>query len=149
MAKKKDILVQGKKITLISSEGDYLSLTDIDAAFDGGGSHIENWMRNRNTVEFLGVWESVHNSDFNSVGFDGIFAQTGLNRFKLSVKKWTSEQTLSGLKLKRAVTAGLMLIPKVRQMLLEEKRLFVPDALYSTPRLSNWPSRLTLVFWSL
>ncbi|GJM35278.1 MAG: hypothetical protein DHS20C18_42790 [Saprospiraceae bacterium] len=53
--KKKDILVQGKKITLISSDSDYLSLTDIDAAFEDGGSHIENWMRNRNTVEFLGV----------------------------------------------------------------------------------------------
>ncbi|MCI4649681.1 KilA-N domain-containing protein [Phaeodactylibacter sp.] len=113
MAKKKDILVQGKKITLISSEGDYLSLTDIDAAFDGGGSHIENWMRNRNTVEFLGVWESVHNSDFNSVGFDGIFAQTGLNRFKLSVKKWSSETNAIGIKAKTGRYGGTYAHPDI------------------------------------
>jgi len=69
---------------------DFISLTDIDRAFDGGGSHIESWLRNRNTVEFPGVWERVYNPDFNSVEFDGIFAQTGLNRFKLSVKRWVN-----------------------------------------------------------
>jgi len=113
MAKRKDILVQGKKIALISSEGDYLSLTDIDVAFDGGGSHIENWMRNRNTVEFLGVWESVHNPDFNSVGFDGIFAQTGLNRFKLSIKRWTSETNAIGIKAKTGRYGGTYAHPDI------------------------------------
>lgn len=73
MVKKKDILVQGKKIILIFSEGDYLFLIDIDVVFDGGGLYIENWMCNWNIVEFLGVWESVYNFDFNFVGFDGIF----------------------------------------------------------------------------
>ncbi|MCB9290712.1 MAG: KilA-N domain-containing protein [Lewinellaceae bacterium] len=113
MAKKKDILVQGKKISLISSEGDYLSLTDIDSAFEGGGSHIENWMRNRNTVEFLGVWEIVHNPDFNSVGFDGIFAQTGLNRFKLSVKKWTRETNAIGIKARTGRYGGTYAHPDI------------------------------------
>ena len=100
MAKKKNqvITVSGNDVTIATiKDEEYISLTDIDAAFDGKGSHIENWMRNRNTVEFLGVWESVHNPDFNSVGFDGIFSQTGLNRFKLSVKKWVAATNAIGL----------------------------------------------------
>ena len=111
--KKKDILVQGKKISLITSDSDYISLTDIDGAFDGGGSHIENWMRNRNTVEFMGVWEAVHNPDFNSVGFDGIFAQTGLNRFKLSVKKWTAETNAIGITAKSGRYGGTYAHPDI------------------------------------
>lgn len=110
--KKKGILVQGKKITFISSNSDYISLTDIDAAFGGGGSHIENWMRNRNTIEFLGVWETVHNPDFNSVEFDGIFAQTGLNRFKLSVKNWTKTNAI-GIKAKAGRYGGTYAHPDI------------------------------------
>lgn len=113
MASKKDILVQGKTITLITSTEDYISLTDIDAAFEGGGSHIENWMRNRNTVEFLGVWEKVHNSDFNSVEFDGIFAQTGLNRFKLSVKKWKESTNAIGITAKTGKQGGTYAHPDI------------------------------------
>ena len=113
MAKKKDILVQGKKIALISSNRDYISLTDIDAAFDGGGSHIESWMRNRNTVEFLGVWEKVHNPSFNSVEFDEIFAQTGLNRFKLSIKKWTKSTNAIGIKAKAGRYGGSYAHPDI------------------------------------
>ncbi|MEM9888236.1 MAG: KilA-N domain-containing protein [Bacteroidota bacterium] len=106
MKNKKSIEVQGKIISLAAKESDYISLTDIDAAFDGGGSHIESWMRNRNTVEFLGVWEKVHNTNFNSVEFDGIFAQTGLNRFKLSVKKWTQATNAIGIKAKTGRYGG-------------------------------------------
>ncbi|MEM6698821.1 MAG: KilA-N domain-containing protein, partial [Bacteroidota bacterium] len=57
MAKSKTITVQGKEVSLVAKDGNFISLTDIDAGFDGEGAHIENWMRNRNTVEFLGVWE--------------------------------------------------------------------------------------------
>lgn len=113
MANKKDILVQGKRIALISSNRDYISLTDIDAAFDGGGSHIESWMRNRNTVEFLGVWEKVHNPNFNSVEFDEIFAQTGLNRFKLSIKKWTKNTNAIGIKAKAGRYGGTYAHPDI------------------------------------
>jgi len=82
MAKKKNqiITVSGSDVSITTiKDEEYISLTDIDAAFDGKGPHIENCMRNRNTVESLGVWESVHSPDFNSVGLDGIFPQTGLN----------------------------------------------------------------------
>jgi hypothetical protein len=113
MASKKDIQVQGKTISLITHAEDYLSLTDIDAAFDGGGSHIENWMRNRNTVEFLGVWEKVHNPDFNSVEFDGIFAQTGLNRFKLSVKRWKESTNAIGITARAGKQGGTYAHPDI------------------------------------
>lgn len=106
MASKKELNVDGKVIGLITNENDFISLTDIDTAFDGGGSHIESWMRNRNTVEFLGVWERVHNPSFNSVGFDEIFAETGLNRFKLSVKKWTKNTNAIGIKAKAGRYGG-------------------------------------------
>ena len=115
MAKdKRKITVEGTEITLLQSrEDDYISLTDIDKRFDGGGSHIENWMRNRNTVEFLGVWERVHNPDFNSVEFDGIFAQTGLNRFKLSIKKWVTSTNAIGIKSKAGRYGGSYAHPDI------------------------------------
>jgi hypothetical protein len=115
MAKdKRKITVDGAEITLLhTKEDDYISLTDIDKRFEGGGSHIENWMRNRNTVEFLGVWEKVHNPDFNSVEFDGIFAQTGLNRFKLSVKKWTTNTNAVGIRSKAGRYGGTYAHPDI------------------------------------
>lgn len=75
-------------IDLNSNKEDYISLTDMTKGFDSGSGLIENWLRNKNTVEFLGVWERLNNPSFNSVEFDGIMMQVGLNRFKLSVKKW-------------------------------------------------------------
>lgn len=113
MAKSKTITVQGKEVSLVAKDGNFISLTDIDAGFDGEGAHIENWMRNRNTVEFLGVWERVHNPNFNSVGFDGIFQQTGLNRFKLSVKKWTNETNAVGIYAKAGRYGGTYAHPDI------------------------------------
>lgn len=84
---KKTINVEGTEIALIThKDNDYISLTDIAKNFEVGVTAIESWMRNRNTVEFLGTWEKLYNADFNSVGFDGIKANVGLNSFKLSVK---------------------------------------------------------------
>lgn len=65
--------------------------------FDGGSGLIENWLRNKNTVEFLGVWERLNNPNFNSVEFDGIMMQVGLNRFKLSAKKWVNKTNAIGI----------------------------------------------------
>ena len=88
LVKNKLIQVQGTSISITSyNEKDYISLTDMTKAFEGGNSMIENWLRNKNTVEFLGIWERLNNMNFNSVEFDGIMMQVGLNRFKLSVKK--------------------------------------------------------------
>lgn len=85
---------------------DFISLTDMSKSFVGDGSLIESWMRNRNTVEFLGIWEKMHNPNFNSVEFDGIFAQTGLNRFKLSAKKWIGSTNAIGIEAKAGRYGG-------------------------------------------
>jgi hypothetical protein len=59
---------------------------------------ISDWLRNRNTVEFLGIWESVHNPEFNSGEFAIIKSQAGLNSYKLSVKEWVEKTNAIGLK---------------------------------------------------
>lgn len=98
MKTKKYIEVQGIQITLTSQgEQDYICLTDMTKSFEGGSSLIENWLRNKNTVEFLGVWERLNNPNFNSVEFDGIMMQVGLNRFKLSAKKWSESTNAVGI----------------------------------------------------
>jgi len=79
-------------ITQINNE-DYISLTDIMRAKDGD-FFFHNWLRNRNTVEFLGIWEKVHNPNFNPVEFDIIKSQAGLNNYRLSAKEWM-ERTVS------------------------------------------------------
>lgn len=99
MGKKTSIIeVQGTAITVATHpEGDYISLTDMLKAKDGE-FFISDWLRNRNTVEFLGIWESVHNPDFNYGGFATIRSQAGLNHYKLSVKEWVAETNAIGLR---------------------------------------------------
>jgi len=62
-----------------------------------GEFFISDWLRNRNTVEFLGIWESVYNPDFNYGGFATIRSQAGLNSYKLSVKEWVAQTNAIGL----------------------------------------------------
>lgn len=98
MVKNKVIQVYNSPITIVSHDDkDYICLTDMTKTFEGGSSLIENWLRNKNTVEFLGVWERLNNLNFNSVEFDGIMMQVGLNRFKLSAKKWAEKTNAIGL----------------------------------------------------
>jgi phage terminase large subunit-like protein len=86
--KKSIIEVQGTAITVLShKDEDFISLTDMLKAKDGD-FFISDWLRNRNTVEFLGVWESIYNPAFNSGEFAIIKSQAGLNSYKLSVKEW-------------------------------------------------------------
>jgi len=90
-SKKTTLSVQGTVVTMFSAdEGDYISLTDIARYKNAERSDdlVRNWLRNRNTVEFLGLWEKLHNPNFNSVEFDGIKSQTGLNSFSLTPKQW-------------------------------------------------------------
>ncbi len=98
--KKSTIEVQGEAITVLSgSDADSISLTDI-AKFknpDHPDDVIRNWLRNRNTVEFLGVWERLNNPVFNPVEFDGIRMQTGLNSFTLTPKQWTEKTGAIGI----------------------------------------------------
>ena len=96
------ISVQGKEITILSQpQGDYISLTDMLKAKDGD-FFISDWLRNRNTVEFLGIWERVNNPDFNYGEFATIRSQAGLNNYKISVKDWVYKTHAIGLK----ATAG-------------------------------------------
>jgi hypothetical protein len=90
--------VQGKTITIISqNEEDYISLTDMVKDIENGLALIEKWLRNKNTIEFLGIWEEMYNQDFNSPEFEGIKNQAGFNRFVLSVKQWVEKTHSRGI----------------------------------------------------
>jgi hypothetical protein len=96
------IAVQGTAVSIITGkDGDYISLTDMLRAKDGD-FFISDWLRNRNTVEFLGIWESVFNPAFNYGEFATIKSQAGLNSYKISVKEWVEKTNAIGLK----ATAG-------------------------------------------
>ncbi len=96
--KSKTMDVQGTEITVFSiNEQDYISLTDMVRGIDNGLVLIEKWLRNKNTIEFLGIWEEVYNPNFNSPEFGGIKNQAGLNRFALSVKQWVEKTGSIGL----------------------------------------------------
>jgi hypothetical protein len=67
-----------------------ISLTDIAKHKDLERSDdiLQNWMRNRSTIEFIGLWEQLHNPDFNSIEFDGFKNESGSNSFSLTPKRW-------------------------------------------------------------
>lgn len=97
-AKKTTINVQGTPVAVLAdTSGDFISITDMLAAKDGD-FFISDWLRNRNTVEFLGIWERVHNPAFNSGEFAIIRSQAGLNSYKLSVKEWVEKTHAIGLR---------------------------------------------------
>ena len=96
--KKTSIAVQGTTIAILSHEqGDYISLTDMVRNFDGGSALIEQWLKNKDTVLFLGVWERINNPGFNSLEFEGIRNEAGRNSFFLSAKKWIDLTGSTGL----------------------------------------------------
>lgn len=97
-AKTASIEVQGTAITVVAKEhGDYISLTDMVRNFEGGGALIEQWLKNKDTVLFLGVWERINNPDFNSLEFEGIRNEAGRNSFFLSAKSWAERTRAKGL----------------------------------------------------
>jgi len=92
------IEVQGTGIAILSREqGDFISLTDMVKNFDGGNALIEQWLKNKDTVLFLGIWEQLNNPDFNSLEFEGIKSEAGRNSFYLSAKKWIKLARATGL----------------------------------------------------
>ena len=102
MTKTQKLHVKGMDITVIGEKGkDFISLTDMVKAKDGD-FFIADWLRNRNTVEYLGVWESVHNPGFNYGEFAIIKSKAGLNSYKISVKEWVQKTNAIGIK----ATAG-------------------------------------------
>jgi hypothetical protein len=96
--KRNAIEVQGTSINILSQPGgDYISLTDMVRNFDGAGALIEQWLKSKDTVLFLGVWERINNPGFNSLEFEGIRNEAGRNSFFLSAKKWIELTGARGL----------------------------------------------------
>lgn len=97
MSNKSQIEVENKLISIVQQDQqDYISLTDM-VRDEEGSDHIRNWMRNRNTVEFLGLWETLNNPNFKPVEFDTFRKQAGLNSFNLTPKKWIEATNAIGL----------------------------------------------------
>ena len=92
------IVVNETEITILEiNEKDYISLTDMVKGIENGLALIEKWLRNKNTIEFLGIWEEMYNPEFNSPEFEGIKNAAGLNRFILSVKQWIEKTHAIGI----------------------------------------------------
>ncbi|OGA00627.1 MAG: DNA-binding protein [Betaproteobacteria bacterium RIFCSPLOWO2_02_FULL_62_17] len=97
---KTTIDVQGTAVTVLSqASDDYISLTDIAKHKEPDRSDhvIQNWMRNRNTIEFLGVWERLNNASFKPLEFEGFKTKAGLNSFVLTPRQWIDATHASGL----------------------------------------------------
>lgn len=111
MGKNRIITVQDIPITVMQADNieDYICITDIAAAKSDNlraADVIKNWMRNRNTLEFLGTWESIYNSDFKVVEFDHFKQQAGLHTFVLSVGEWIEKTNAIGLFVKKGRYGG-------------------------------------------
>ena len=93
------IIVKNTSVTIVKVSGqDYISLTDIAKyKTDDAFIVIGNWMRNRNTIEYLGIWESLYNPDFKPIEFDRFRKEAGLNAFTLSPQKWIEATAAIGI----------------------------------------------------
>ena len=94
------IKANGNEIALLTSNTDYISLTDIAKYRDSENPRyiIQNWLRNKSTIEFLGVWEQMNNSNFNRVEFDTVKNEAGSNSFVLTPQKWIETTNAVGIK---------------------------------------------------
>ena len=94
------IQVLNQEIRIATIDGiDYICVTDMARYKDAERTDylIQNWLRNRNTIEFLGIWEQLNNPDFNPIEFDGFRRQAGLNSFSLTAKRWIEATRATGL----------------------------------------------------
>ena len=128
----KELNVLDTKITYYNkNDEDYISLTDMLKSKDGD-FFISDWLRNRNTIEFLGIWEELHNPNFNYGEFAIIKSQAGLNSYKISVKEWVNKTNSIGIvaKIGRyggtyahkdiAFEFGMWISPKFKLLLIKE-----------------------------
>jgi len=148
--KNRIINVKGSAVTVATHhEQDYISLTDMVKHFDGGSALIEQWLKNKDTVLFLGVWEQLNNPGFNSPEFEGIRNEAGRNSFFLSAKKWADATGAIGLHARAgryggtfahkdiAFEFGSWLSPEFKLYLIKEFQ-----------RLKDEESRATSVEWN-
>jgi hypothetical protein len=99
-SKRSTIEVKGAAVAVLSqNQQDFICITDIARYKDAERTDylISNWLRNRNTIEFLGIWEQLNNPGFNPIEFDGIKKQAGLNSFILTAKRWIDATGAIGL----------------------------------------------------
>jgi len=90
--------VLGTEISVvIDNDTDFISMTDMVRGVENGDSLIEKWLRNKNTIELLGIWEEMYNPNFNSPEFGVIRNESGTNRFLLSVKQWIAKTNAIGI----------------------------------------------------
>ena len=109
MAKKATITVQDTDVSvLIGNEQDYFSLTDIAKRVneENPAGIVINWLRLKDTIEFLGTWEILHNPNFNLIEFDKVKSEAGTNRFILSVSKWVETTGAVGINTKAGRHGG-------------------------------------------
>ena len=127
-----ELKVLNQKITYIKiDDEDYISITDMLKSKDGD-FFVSDWLRNRNTIEFLGIWEEIHNPNFNYGEFAIIKSQAGLNSYKISVKEWTEKTNAIGILSKAgryggtyahkdiAFEFGMWISPKFKLLLIKE-----------------------------
>jgi len=149
--KNKTIVVQGAGIAVSTrKEQDYLSLTDMVKNFDGGSALIEQWLKNKDTVLFLGVWEQLNNPVFNSPEFEGIKNEAGRNSFFLSAKKWIDATGAIGLHAKAGRYGGTFAHKDIAfefgSWLSPEFKLYL---ITEFQRLKNEEARTTSLAWSV
>ncbi|SFE03688.1 KilA-N domain-containing protein [Chitinophaga sp. CF118] len=98
MAKKREITVQDKIISVIDHHDvDYISLTDMVRQMPSSNIVIGNWLRKKDTIEYLGLWEQLYNPDFKPIEFEGFKNEAGTNRFALSPQQWIEKTNAIGL----------------------------------------------------
>ena len=127
-----ELKVDNKIINYMKVEDeDYISITDMIKSKDGN-FFVTDWLRNRNTIEFLGVWEELYNPNFNYGEFAIIKSQSGLNSYKLSVKEWVEKTNAIGIISKAgryggtyahkdiAFEFGMWISPKFKLLLIKE-----------------------------
>lgn len=100
--------VKNTQISVIKfDEADYISITDIAKyKSDESNAIIQNWIRNRNTIEYLGIWETLYNPDFKPLEFEGFRKEAGLNAFTLSPSKWVDSTNAKGILVKSGRYGG-------------------------------------------
>ena len=105
--KSKKITVQGSEITVFQNDDlDFISLTDMSSNFKEGSSLIGKWITNKNTLEYLGIWEKINNKNFNYPEFGAIEREAGTNRFIMSVGQWIKRTNAIGLIVKAGRYGG-------------------------------------------
>jgi hypothetical protein len=107
MAKGKKITVQGTEITIIQNiSSDFISLTDMTSGFKEGSGLIGKWITNKNTLEYLGIWEKINNPNFNYPEFGVIEQESGVNRFIMSAGQWLNRTNAIGITVKAGRYGG-------------------------------------------